>query len=99
MAEVHPDTSPVQHGHETRDFNIRTVALFALSMVIVLGGSLGLIAWLFHTLHVTPEGSEPRGAPLAAAPPRPPGPRLQPSPSGDMREMLRAENAQLQSYG
>jgi len=99
MAEAHTDMVPTNQGHETRDFNIRVVALFAVSLAILLAGSLALMAWLLDIFEVTPAGYGPQGAPIAANPPRPPGPRLQTSPRGDMQEMLRAENAQLQSYG
>jgi hypothetical protein len=90
---------PPQRGYETRDFNIRVVALFAVSLAILLAGSLVLMAWLLDIFEVTPEGYGPRGAPIAAIPPRPPGPRLQTSPRGDMQEMLRSANVLLQSYG
>jgi len=99
MAEAHTDMVPTPRGYETRDFNIRVVALFAMSLAILLAGSLALMAWLLDIFEVTPEGYGPRGAPIAVTPPRPPGPRLQTSPRGDMQEMRRAENAQLQSYG
>ena len=99
MAEAHTDMAPTHRGHETRDFNVRVVALFAMSLAILLAGSLVLMAWLLDIFEVAPEGYGLRGAPIAATPPRPPGPRLQTSPRGDMQEMRRAENAQLQSYG
>lgn len=99
MAEMRSDTTPMHPGHETRDVNIRVVALFALSMAVVLAGSLALMAWVFAILHETPAGHDPQGAPLAATPPRLPEPRLQTSPTRDLQEMRRAENARLQSYG
>jgi hypothetical protein len=86
------------HEHERRDVNIRGLALFAFSLAVLLAGSLVLMAWLLDIFDVTPEGHGARGAPLAASPPRPPGPQLQTSPSRDMQEMLRAENTHLQSY-
>jgi hypothetical protein len=78
---------------------MRVVVLFGASLTLLLAGSLALMAWLFNILNVTPEGRGLRGAPVAATPPSPPGPRLQPSPTQDMLEMLQAENARLQSYG
>jgi len=99
MVERGGDSTPTHHGHETQDVNIRVVALFALTMAIVLAGSLALMAWVFAVLHTTPAGHGPRGAPIAATPPRPPAPHLQTSPTGEMQEMRRAENARLQSYG
>jgi len=98
MAEMHSETTPAHHGHETRDVNIRVIALFALSLAVLLLGSLALMAWLFDIFDVTPEGHGLRGAPLAALPPHRPGPHLQTSPTQEMQEMLRAENTRLQSY-
>ena len=77
---------------------MRVVVLFGVSLAVLLVGSLALMAWLFDIFNVTPEGHGLRGAPVAATPPSPPGPRLQPSPTWDMQEMLQAENARLQSY-
>ena len=100
MAETYRENTLSAHrGHETRDFNIRAVALFALGLAITLGGSLALMAWVFSLLHVTPAGYSPQGAPIAAMPPQPPGPRLQAAPTQDLQELLRADRARLQSYG
>jgi hypothetical protein len=99
MAEMRSDHTLAHQGHETRDFNIRVVALFALSLAITLAGSLALMAWLFGLLQATPAGHGPQGAPIAARPPQPPEPRLQASPTRDLQEMLRADRAWLQSYG
>jgi hypothetical protein len=99
MAEMHADSTSTHPGHETRDFSMRVVVLFGVSIALLLAGSLALMAWLFDILAMTPEGHGLRGAPVAATPPRPPGPRLQASPTRDMQEMLQTENAWLQSYG
>jgi len=96
---MYSETTSAQHERETRDVNIRVIALFALSFAVVLAGSLALVAWVFNILHVTPAGQGLRGAPIAVTPPYPPGPRLQTSPGRDLQELLRAEDAQLQSYG
>ena len=99
MAEMYSETTSTHRTHETRDVNIRVVALFALSFAVVLAGSLALMAWVFDLLHVIPAGQGLRGAPIAVTPPYPPGPRLQTSPGRDLQELRRAEDAQLQSYG
>ena len=100
MAETYSENAvAAQRGHETRDFNIRAVALFALALAITLGGSLALMAWVFGLLQATPAGHSPQGAPIAAVPPQPPGPRLQAAPTQDLQELLRADRARLQSYG
>jgi hypothetical protein len=99
MAEIHADSTSPPLGHETRDFNMRVIVLFGASLVVLLAGSLTLMAWLFALFNVTPKGYGVRGAPMAVTPPSPPGPRLQASPTQDMQDMLQAENAQLHSYG
>src|SRR5689334_21742501 len=73
MAETYSENAvAAQRGHETRDFNIRAVALFALGLAIILAGSLALMAWVFGLLRVTPAAYSLQGAPIAALPPQPP---------------------------
>jgi hypothetical protein len=98
MAETPSEITPAHHGHETRDVNIRLIGLFGLSMVLLLAGSLALMGWLFGIFAGTPVGRS-QSAPGAETRSRPSAPRLQTSPTRDMQEMLRAENARLQSYG
>jgi hypothetical protein len=99
MAETPSAATSAHHGYETRDFDLRVVALLALSFAVILGGSLAIVVWVFGLVHVTPAGHGLQTAPIVATPPRPPEPRLQTSPTGDLQEMLRADNARLQSYG
>jgi hypothetical protein len=99
MAEMHADSTSPHLGHERRDFNMRVIVLFGASLVVLLAGSLALMAWLFALFNVTPKGYGARGAPVAVTPPSPPGPRLQASPARDMQDMLQTENARLYSYG
>ena len=47
MAEMPSETTPVRHGHETRDVDIRFIGLFSLGMMALLVGSLALMGWLF----------------------------------------------------
>ena len=56
------------------------------------------MAWLFGVFAGKPLGRG-RSAPIAETRPYPPAPRLQASPTRDMQEMRRTENARLQSYG
>jgi hypothetical protein len=98
MAETSSPTTQAQHGHETRDVDIRFIGLFSLSMVALLVGSLALMGWLFGVFAGKPVGRG-RSAPIAETRPYPPAPRLQASPTRDMQEMRRAENARLQTYG
>ena len=98
MAETPSDTTQARYGHETRDVDIRFIALFSLSMVVLLVGSLALMGWLFGIFAGKPLGRA-RSAPIAETRPYPPAPRLQASPTRDMQEMRRLENAILQNYG
>jgi hypothetical protein len=98
MAETSSDTTQARHGHETRDVDIRFIGLFSLSMIVLLAGSLALMGWLFGVFAGKPLGPG-RSAPIAETRPYRPAPRLQASPTRDMQEMRRIENARLQSYG
>jgi hypothetical protein len=98
MAEMPSETAQKRNGHETRDIDIRFIGLFSLSMVVLLAGSLALMGWLFGIFAGKPVGRG-RSAPIAETRPYPPAPRLQASPTRDMQEMRRVENAILQSYG
>ena len=98
MAETPSNTTQVRHGHETRDVDFRFIGLFSLSMVVLLVGSLALMGWLFGVFAGKPLGRG-RAAPIAETRPYPPAPRLQASPTRDLQEMRRRENAILQNYG
>jgi hypothetical protein len=98
MAEMPSETAQKRHGHETRDIDIRFIGLFSLSMVVLLVGSLALMGWLFGVFAGKPLGRS-RSAPIAETRPYPSAPRLQASPTRDIQEMQRSENARLQSYG
>jgi hypothetical protein len=99
MAEIHADSTSPPLGHETRDFNMRVIVLFGASLVVLLAGSLALMAWLFAIFNVTPKGYGVRRASVAATSSSPPAPRLQASPARDLQDMLQAEDAWLHSYG
>jgi len=98
MAEMPGETAQKRNGHETRDIDIRFIGLFSLSMVVLLAGSLALMGWLFGVFAGMPLGRS-RSAPIAETRPYSSAPRLQASPTRDMQEMRRSENARLQSYG
>ena len=98
MAETHHCETPIRHTHEERDVNVRLLGLAALGLVVLLGGGLGLVLWVFDALDVTPEGQGLQTAPVVANPPRLPAPPLQTSPRQDMQQILAAKNARLQSY-
>jgi hypothetical protein len=98
MAETPHHELPSRHAHEERDVNLRLLGLAALGLIVLLGGGLVLVLWVFDALDVTPAGQGLQTAPVVANAPRLPAPPLQTSPSRDMQDMLAAENARLQSY-
>jgi hypothetical protein len=89
-------------GHEERDIQLRPILWAGVSLtvvtVVVLVGLWGLFDYF------TERRAQVAGPPVPTAPlvwPRqlPPGPRLQTDPYRDLRELLGAENAILESYG
>jgi hypothetical protein len=89
-------------GHELHDIRLRPiiwagVALIVLAITVHVG-----LAWLFD--YFTERRTQQEGPPVPTAPlawPRqlPTGPRLQTDPHQDIQELLKAEDAILQSYG
>jgi hypothetical protein len=94
-----------QHGthgevrHETTDVNVRTVAwgLVSVGLLVVLAALL--LVGVFRYFAERAERQDPELHPLAAERPEPPGPRLQPDPAVDMRQMRQSEEQLLNSYG
>lgn len=87
-----------KHGHERRDISIRGIVIFGG----ILAGStaivLLLIAWMFHFFTGLERKSHVPPSPLAVTRRPPPEPRLQVSPSDDLKTMQAAEDAQLNNY-
>ncbi len=92
----HPDVR-----HEPSDVNVRAIILTGIGIVI-LAAILYILLWLlFEALSDRQVGLHLPPPPLADRPsgPLPPEPRLQSSPSTDLREMRAEEDAILHSYG
>jgi hypothetical protein len=83
--------------HESRDANIRSLAVFGGAIVITVAIVMLFSWWLFGVLtRVHPVGSAP--TPFAASRPLPPEPRLQPMPQLDLQHYLDEQNAELNTY-
>jgi hypothetical protein len=85
--------------HEERDVNIRLITLSGLGLLVLLGGSLMLVAWLLRTFEPAPPDVASRPSPPSESQPLPPQPRLQASPAQDWRDMRATEEGQLHTYG
>lgn len=99
MAETRHHLEPGTPRHEARDVNIRLITLSGLGLLVLLGGSLMVTAWLFRALTPEPPGATVR--PSLAIEPQlpPPQPRLQASPARDWRDMRAHEDGHLHAYG
>jgi hypothetical protein len=101
MGESHTHVEHPDVQREPRDVNIRAIILIGIG-IIALAAILHIMLWLLFEvladrhvgLHLPPPPLEvpPRG-------PLPPRPRLQSSPSADLRDMRAEEDAILHSYG
>ena len=85
--------------HETRDIDVALVAkLFGLG-VVVTAAVLVAVFWLFGSIRDRESAADPLLSPYAANPSPFVGPRLQPDPPADLREILAHEEQILDSYG
>lgn len=84
-----------------RDVNIRGVVWTGVGLALVTAAAFVFSWFFFQGLAGRQEARDPEPLPIpeAAAPVEPPGPRLQSTPEEDLREMLEAEAAHLESYG
>jgi hypothetical protein len=81
-------------AHETRDANIRSLAISLVGLFVLLVLSLAAMAWMFW--HLAAKEASPAPAAETA---KPPAPRLQVAPATDLENLRKAEAAVLNSYG
>lgn len=88
-----------RRGHETRDFPVGGVVIFAVALVL----SAGVIHLALGSLYVgliERRRARPPAVPAAGVKRQvPPPPRLQQDSRRDLRELRDAERAWLESYG
>ncbi|MEE9235820.1 MAG: hypothetical protein V3U28_10325 [Candidatus Acidoferrales bacterium] len=86
--------------HEQRDINFRYVALFFLSLFLLLGLALGAMAGLFRTFSAWQQAGQLPAPPMAQVRPgQPPAPRLQVNPGQELEAFRQVEEERLSSYG
>ena len=89
-------------SHEHSDVNVRGILMFGAALLAVAVIIHLFIWWLFDyfTVRATQaDRSFPATVARPAREPAPPEPRLQVSPSDDLREMHAAEDVILNNYG
>src|SRR5262245_1179145 len=88
-------------SHETRDVDIRRVAILAGVLVLVIAAAMGLTAFMFDRLAAREAGRQAPPSTLVEQPGRrlPPEPRLQEDPMADLARMRAEEQAALDGYG
>ena len=85
-------------GYERSDANVRSLAVSAAGLFVLLGVSLLAMGWMFGYL-AKQEKPGPAKSPVAQERELPPSPRLQTTPGGDLKQFRAAENEKLSSYG
>lgn len=85
-------------GHEENFVQLRPVLLFAVILVVVSGLSFAGVWFMLDFLKLNQAKNEAQLSPLADPNPLPPAPRLQVSPSQDLKQTRQTESAVLNGY-
>jgi hypothetical protein len=96
MSDAMDPASRSDPGYEKRDLEPRTIALFAAGGAVVILLAAALAFWMVQS------ATKRYSARQSARPPAPaatPEPRLQVQGSNDLREMRKAEESLLNTYG
>ena len=99
-SNVSPGVSP-EDGYERTDAETGPLAVLAVSVgLLVLISLTGVaIMWRVMAYETHDDTGESRGSPLAGLRPLPPTPRLQITPSTDLKDIREQEHALLSTYG
>ena len=85
--------------HETKDLNVRAIAIFG-AVILGVGVLVHLaVAAQFFSYRRSAERQDPPPHPLAVRPAVPPAPRLEVAPHAALEALRRDEDALLKSYG
>ncbi len=98
MNTTTPQREDPRRGHEQTDISIRGIVMFGGILAVVTGVVLLLMGWMFHYFAGLEMKLDLPPSPLAVTPRPPPEPRLQVSPTDDLKAMRAAEDAQLNTY-
>jgi len=99
MAEAKIPAESVEAGHELRDLSPKAIALFALSLALLLG-VVFLVTYFLNEHYATVQiRTQAQPSPLSAAREPTPEPRLAVTPGADLKALRAAEDSMLKSYG
>lgn len=104
MAEIETPSNQLppspEAGYEHSDISGRPVVAIAVAVLIGAWISAWPLYYFYaYLMHTRAESGPPPAARASGKVPVPPEPRIQASPSADLREMRAGEDAQLNSYG
>ncbi len=85
------------HRHETEDMSVKTVAMFGIGLLALLGIIAVVLIGLFTVIANRQAQSDV--LPSMVTPTLPPAPRLDVVPGSGLESQRAAENQQLNSYG
>jgi hypothetical protein len=87
-----------QPGHELRDLNPRSIALFGVGLAVGMVLAVAASTWLFKYAAVRYAARQVPSSPLARTREPVPEPRLQVNGAAELREMREVEDGVLSSY-
>ena len=93
-----PDYDQHSPGYETRDLDVRALALFGSGLAITVALVLAVLVGLFGYFKEQTASLDRPPSPLFQPGQPPPEPRLQANPGQDLRELRAQEDAVLHSY-
>lgn len=99
MAEAKIPAESVAAGHELRDLSPKVIALFALSLALLLGVVVLVTYFLNEHYTIVQLRTQAPPSPLSAARKPTPEPRLAVTPGEDVKTLRAAEDSMLKSYG
>jgi hypothetical protein len=85
--------------YETRDVQVRPIAIFTVGLIILTITVLLLLRWMFDVLETRHARFDVPRSPLVISPPPLPEPRLEVIPEQILRQLRAEEDAVLHSYG
>ena len=91
-------TSEGHPGHETSDARVGPIAVFMVSMAILVFLAMLLMAWMLDLFQLRADPNERVPAGLTDQEQIPPEPRLQAYPAIDLEKLRAKEDKQLNSY-
>jgi len=95
--ESHGGHSP-NAGHEESTVELKPIIVFGAVLVIVTAFAFGSMSFMLNFLQLNQTRKDPPISSLADPNPIPPAPRLQVSPTQDLKHTRQTEDAVSQSY-